>query len=269
LVCRVCFASDRLDIVLPCAEPIICVGRKGQSVTFWSGNSWRFMALVAVVGTALAGADLVCAGDLSGYASKEIVITPAGAELTSKEKQDEGWGAGTKRAVKKWAGALGKVTKHVFGVFGGDKPQEKKPLLLDSSSIKQPDAISGTRKEGDQTTAEELAAASTDAMQSEATSEGAVPKSEMQAVLAKPAAPERQAEPASASCKKAMAMISKYAFTDVEPRSCEGEVLKFAAFRDGEKFSVEVQARSGDLIKVEKLAPSAAPAQTEEHPRPY
>jgi hypothetical protein len=232
------------------------------------------MALVVVMATALAGADLVRAGDLPSDVPNDIVITPAGAEVTAKEKQAEGWGAGSKRVVKKWASALGKVTRHVFGVFGGDKPPEKKSPPSNSSSLKQTTVVTGTPVEGDQTKMDEklptVVSTEPGSTQNNVKVEGSFARGEMQTALGAPAATSKlEGKHNSASCKKAKATISKYAFTDIEAKTCEGEVLQFAAFRNGEKFSIDVHAGSGDLIKVEKLAPNAASIEIEEHPRPY
>ena len=60
-------------------------------------------------------------------------------------------------------------------------------------------------------------------------------------------------------CEKAKAMISKYAFAEVEATSCKGGVYHFIATRDGKKFLIKVSARKGNLLEVEKLAPRSVP----------
>jgi hypothetical protein len=54
-------------------------------------------------------------------------------------------------------------------------------------------------------------------------------------------------------CEKAKGKVGKYAFTDVEALSCEGEVYRFSATRDGKRFEVRVRAANGDLLGVERL----------------
>jgi len=54
-------------------------------------------------------------------------------------------------------------------------------------------------------------------------------------------------------CARAKVAVGKYAFVDVEALSCEGEVYRFSASRDGKRFEVRVRAANGDLLGVEKL----------------
>jgi hypothetical protein len=61
-------------------------------------------------------------------------------------------------------------------------------------------------------------------------------------------------------CKKAKEAVGKYAFVDVEALSCEGEVYRFSAMREGNRFQVRIKAASGELLGVEKLAPAASAA---------
>jgi hypothetical protein len=65
-------------------------------------------------------------------------------------------------------------------------------------------------------------------------------------------------------CQKAKGKVGKYAFVDVEALSCEGEVYRFSATREGKRFEVRVRAANGELLGVEKLEP--APPVNETRP---
>jgi hypothetical protein len=61
----------------------------------------------------------------------------------------------------------------------------------------------------------------------------------------------------TARCGRAKVTVSRYAFADVEPISCTGDVYRFSASREGDKFVVKVRALNGELLEVEKLKPSS------------
>jgi hypothetical protein len=60
----------------------------------------------------------------------------------------------------------------------------------------------------------------------------------------------------SESCRKAKSIIRKYAFVDVEPKTCKGEVYEFVGARGSKLFSIKISARTGELIEVLKLPSS-------------
>lgn len=65
---------------------------------------------------------------------------------------------------------------------------------------------------------------------------------------------EMRAVVTTPKCEKAKATVRKYAFVNVEAKSCEGEIFRFSASRDGKLFAIKVSALSGDLLEVEKLS---------------
>jgi hypothetical protein len=60
----------------------------------------------------------------------------------------------------------------------------------------------------------------------------------------------------SKSCNKAKLIISKYAFADVEAKSCKGKIYHFFATRGGKKFSIKISALTNELIEVTKVLPN-------------
>jgi hypothetical protein len=62
----------------------------------------------------------------------------------------------------------------------------------------------------------------------------------------------------SASCKKAITMVSKYAFSDIQILSCKGRVYHFSGLRKGKLYSIKVNPTSWELTEVARLLPSAS-----------
>ena len=56
------------------------------------------------------------------------------------------------------------------------------------------------------------------------------------------------------SCDKAETIVGSYGFISVNPSDCDGQVLAFNASRDGKTYLITLDATSGELIKVSKLA---------------
>ncbi len=55
------------------------------------------------------------------------------------------------------------------------------------------------------------------------------------------------------SCTKAGQVVSGYGFGNVKSVDCDGQVYAFNATRDGKKFSIKLNAASGELTEVKKL----------------
>jgi hypothetical protein len=55
-------------------------------------------------------------------------------------------------------------------------------------------------------------------------------------------------------CEQAKVIIGKYAFGDVQAKSCEGEIYSFAAMRSGKPFVVKISALNGELVEVRKAS---------------
>ena len=53
-------------------------------------------------------------------------------------------------------------------------------------------------------------------------------------------------------CKQAKIIIGKYAFGNIQAKSCEGDVYSFAAERSGKPFLVKISALNGELVEVRK-----------------
>ncbi len=53
-------------------------------------------------------------------------------------------------------------------------------------------------------------------------------------------------------CEQAREIIGKYAFGNIQAKSCEGEVYSFAAMRSGKPFVVKISALNGELLEVKK-----------------
>jgi hypothetical protein len=79
-------------------------------------------------------------------------------------------------------------------------------------------------------------------------------------LAAKPA-DEPDQRSANVSCEKAKSIIVKFAFSNVEAKSCEGNTYSFAATRSGKQFFVRVSALSGELVEVRKM-PNASDNRT-------
>jgi hypothetical protein len=62
----------------------------------------------------------------------------------------------------------------------------------------------------------------------------------------------------SESCKKAIATVSKYAFSDIQVLSCKGKIYQFSGLRKGKLFSIKVNPASWELTEVARLLPSAS-----------
>ncbi len=65
-------------------------------------------------------------------------------------------------------------------------------------------------------------------------------------------------EASSKSCNKAMSIIGKYGFEDIETKSCNGKIYQFSATRKGKRFSVKINALTSELTEIKKVASSAA-----------
>jgi hypothetical protein len=59
--------------------------------------------------------------------------------------------------------------------------------------------------------------------------------------------------PRPTRCDWAKSIVAAYAFENVIPKTCNLGVLRFEATRQGRKFSIQVSAVNGDLIKVERI----------------
>jgi len=55
-------------------------------------------------------------------------------------------------------------------------------------------------------------------------------------------------------CEQAKVIIGKYAFGNVQAKSCEGDVYSFAAERSGKPFLVKISALNGELVEVRKAS---------------
>jgi hypothetical protein len=55
-------------------------------------------------------------------------------------------------------------------------------------------------------------------------------------------------------CEQARAIIGKYAFGNIQAKSCEGDVYSFAAMRSGKPFVVKISALNGELLEVRKAS---------------
>jgi len=55
-------------------------------------------------------------------------------------------------------------------------------------------------------------------------------------------------------CEQAREIIGKYAFGNIQAKSCEGEVYSFAAMRSGKPFVVKISALNGELLEVKKAS---------------
>ena len=64
--------------------------------------------------------------------------------------------------------------------------------------------------------------------------------------------PQTATSGASITCDAARAVVADFGFQEVEPELCKGKTLRFAAIRDGTKFSIEVAA-NGELTKVRRI----------------
>jgi hypothetical protein len=56
------------------------------------------------------------------------------------------------------------------------------------------------------------------------------------------------------NCEQAKVIIGRYAFGNVQAKSCEGEVYSFAAERSGKPFVVKISALNGELVEVRKAS---------------
>jgi hypothetical protein len=59
----------------------------------------------------------------------------------------------------------------------------------------------------------------------------------------------------SESCKKAKRAVSRYAFSNIETKSCRGKIYRFIATRDGKHFSIKVSAGTGEVLEVFESSP--------------
>jgi hypothetical protein len=62
----------------------------------------------------------------------------------------------------------------------------------------------------------------------------------------------------SIRCQKAKSIITKYSFSDVQTKSCMGEVYQFVAIRKGEQFLIHINAFTRNLVEVAKVFSSSA-----------
>ena len=81
--------------------------------------------------------------------------------------------------------------------------------------------------------------------------QAATPSRENKLALAAPAKPARRVD-----CKAAGSTLGGYGFSEVMPKSCEGERYVYEAKRDGDSFSVSLNATDGELANVSKMPPS-------------
>jgi hypothetical protein len=56
-------------------------------------------------------------------------------------------------------------------------------------------------------------------------------------------------------CEWARSIVSGYAFENVEAKACEGSMYDFEAMRGGKRFSIQISALNGELIKVQRIDP--------------
>ena len=59
----------------------------------------------------------------------------------------------------------------------------------------------------------------------------------------------------SPNCRKAKALIEGYAFSNVQPKACEGKSYLFLATRDKSSFTIRVNPQTWELSEVAKVAP--------------
>jgi hypothetical protein len=59
--------------------------------------------------------------------------------------------------------------------------------------------------------------------------------------------------PQSIKCKRAKSIIEGFAFSDVEPKACDGETYLFSATRDNNPFSIKINSQTWELTEVSKL----------------
>jgi hypothetical protein len=55
-------------------------------------------------------------------------------------------------------------------------------------------------------------------------------------------------------CEQAREIIGRYAFGNIQAKSCEGKVYSFAAMRSGKQFAVKISALNGELLEVKKAS---------------
>lgn len=60
-------------------------------------------------------------------------------------------------------------------------------------------------------------------------------------------------KPAPTRCEWARSIVNGYAFANVEARTCEGSIYSLEATREGKRFSIQISALNGELIKVERI----------------
>ena len=72
----------------------------------------------------------------------------------------------------------------------------------------------------------------------------------VEAVTAPQNAPDQKTN--SISCEEARMIITKYAFSNVTPTSCDGEIYSFAATRAGKPYAVKISSSNGELTEVKK-----------------
>lgn len=92
------------------------------------------------------------------------------------------------------------------------------------------------------------------------------PKEKPQRIAkAEPESPRREKKLALANpvksapridCGEAASILGGYGFSDVRPTQCEGDQYLYEAKRDGDRFSVSLNAKDGELAKVAKQAPA-------------
>jgi len=62
----------------------------------------------------------------------------------------------------------------------------------------------------------------------------------------------------SKACQKARSIIGRYSFSDIQTRACMGKVYHFVATRNGQKFSIKINALTRQIIEVASIPASAA-----------
>src|SRR5688500_1659857 len=67
----------------------------------------------------------------------------------------------------------------------------------------------------------------------------------------------------SPGCRRVKVIIADYSFSDVQTKSCMGKVYQFVATRQGQKFFIEFNAFTGEIVKVAKILPSKADLASE------
>jgi hypothetical protein len=72
------------------------------------------------------------------------------------------------------------------------------------------------------------------------------------AQLASKPAPDSVKPSPQFSCDEAKAIIAKYAFSNVEAKSCEASVYSFAASRGGRQFLIKISGLNGELVEVRR-----------------